>query len=85
MVPVGQEVPQDRPRPFPPAARPHRAPPLGQPATQMESAITAAILFAYMRTPLLRRPLFIHIRHEQPIRHPLLDAPDDGRLVTARI
>jgi hypothetical protein len=72
MVPVGQEDLQDRLRPFPPAARPHRVPPLGpvRSPPHKSKAQSQPRYFSHACAHLCSdAPLFIHIQHKQPIRH----------------
>jgi len=65
MVPVGQEALQDRLRPFPPAARPRRAPPLGPVRSPLHKwkAQSQPRYFSHSCAHLCSdAPLFIHIR-----------------------
>jgi hypothetical protein len=65
MVPVGQEALQDRLRPFPPAARPRRAPPLGPVRSPLHKwkAQSQPRYFSRSCAHLCSdAPLFIHIR-----------------------
>jgi hypothetical protein len=75
MVPVGQEALQDRLRPFPPAARPRRAPPLGPVRSLLHKwkAQSQPRYFSHACGHLCPdAPLFIHIRHKKPIGHCVL-------------